>query len=145
MSYFAAVFARTPQGWIGDETTLEEVTGVDDLADLMREAAMEALGDPVLLLAEADDEWFAVARLDDEGEVRAFLSAARDEGVAALFSQLIGEVAEGEAGGEAGLLADLGVSAERLGELAERALPADALLEIAEQAGFGDDFDNLRA
>lgn len=33
MSYFAAVFARTPQGWIGDETTLEEVTGVDDLAE----------------------------------------------------------------------------------------------------------------
>ncbi|SEG82844.1 putative tRNA adenosine deaminase-associated protein [Thermomonospora echinospora] len=145
MSYFAVVFARTPQGWVGAEAALDEAEVVDDLTDLMREAAVETLGETVLLLAEADDEWFAIARIDGEGEPRVFLSAARDEGLAGLFHQFVGEVPEGEAGGDPDLLADLGVDAARLGELGERVLPGDALFEIAEQLGFGEEFDGLRA
>ncbi|WP_131737283.1 tRNA adenosine deaminase-associated protein [Actinomadura roseirufa] len=144
MSYFAAVFARTPQGWVGTEAMLAEAEGVDDVADLMREAAVESYGDPVVLLVEQDDDWFAVLRLDGQDEPRAYVSAVRDDGLGPLFGQLVGEVPEGDAAGEPDLLEDLGVDAGRLGDLGERALPGDALLAVAEHAGFGEEFDRLR-
>ncbi|HEX2315136.1 MAG TPA: tRNA adenosine deaminase-associated protein [Thermomonospora sp.] len=144
MPYFAAVFARTPQGWVGTEATLDEAEVVDDVTDLMREVAVEALGDPVLLLAEEDDEWFAVARIDGEDDPRVFLSAARDEGLAALLRQLVGDTPDDEPAGDPALLADLGLPADRLTELGDRVLPGDALLTIAEHAGFSDEYDNLR-
>lgn len=144
MSIFAAVFAQTPQGWVGTEAALEEAELVDDVADLMREVAVETFGDPVLLLVEENDEWFAVARLDGDDDPRVYLSAAGNEGLAGLFQQLVGEVPDGEAGGEVGLLEDLGVAADQLSELGERVLPGDALLAVAERAGFGEEFDRLR-
>ncbi|WP_344594720.1 hypothetical protein [Actinomadura vinacea] len=144
MSYFAAVFARTPQGWVGTEAVLAEAEGVDDVADLMREAAVESYGDPVLLLIEQDDDWFAVLRLDGEGEPRAFVSTVREDGLGGLFYQLVGEVPEGDSGGDPELLEDLGVDGKRLSDLGDRALPADALLTVAELAGFGEEFDRLR-
>ncbi|MEW2357902.1 MULTISPECIES: tRNA adenosine deaminase-associated protein [Thermomonosporaceae] len=144
MSYFAAVFARTPQGWVGTEAVLAEVEGIDDVTDLMREAAVESYGDAVVLLIEEDDDWFAVLRLDGESEPQAFVSAMREDGMCGLFHQLVGEVPDGDAGGDPGLLEDLGVDTKRLGELGERALPGDALLTVAELAGFGEEFDRLR-
>jgi putative tRNA adenosine deaminase-associated protein len=148
MPYFAAVFARTDQGWLGTETDLAEAEGIDDVADLMREAALETTGDPVLLLVEEDDQWFAVMRLDDQDEPRVFVSdsqAGLTSGLAGLLSQSVGEEAlDGEASGDTMLLEDLGVDAKRLLELSERALPGDALLAIAEQTGFAEEFDQLR-
>ncbi|MEU6034334.1 MULTISPECIES: tRNA adenosine deaminase-associated protein [Actinomadura] len=144
MSYFAAVFAQTPQGWVGTEAMLSEAEDVDDVADLMREAAVESYGDPVVLLVEEDDEWFAIVRLDGEGDPRAFVSAARGDGLGALLQELVGDVPDGETAGDLHLLDDLGVDAERLVELGERALPGDALATIAELAGFGEEFDRLR-
>ncbi|WP_205718246.1 hypothetical protein [Actinomadura sp. WMMA1423] len=144
MSYFAAVFAQTPQGWVGTEAVLAEAENVDDVTDLMREAAVETYGDPVVLLAEQDDDWFAIVRLDRDDEPRAYVSAVREDGLGSLFQQLVGEVPDGDAAGEAAILEDLGVDAKRLGDLGERALPGDALLSVAEQAGFGEEFDRLR-
>ncbi|MFF5262590.1 hypothetical protein ACFY4C_26955 [Actinomadura viridis] len=144
MSYFAAVFARTPQGWVGTEAMLAEAESVDDVADLMREAAVESYGDPVLLLIEQDDDWFAAVRLDADGEPRAYLSAVREEGLGGLFAALVGEVPEGDPAGDTDVLDDLGVDGKRLADLGERSLPGDALLEIAEAAGFGEEFDRLR-
>ncbi|MFC5745006.1 hypothetical protein [Actinomadura rugatobispora] len=144
MSYFAAVFARTPQGWVGTEAVLAEAEGVDDVADLMREAAVESYGDPVLLLIEQDDDWFAVLRLDGENEPRAFISTVREDGLGGLFYQLVGEAPDGDVGGDPELLEDLGVDGKRLADLGERALPGDALLTVAELAGFGEEFDRLR-
>lgn len=144
VSYFAAVFAQTPQGWVGTEAVLAEAEHVDDVADLMREAAVESYGDPVVLLVEQDDDWFAVVRLDREDEPRAFVSTVREDGLGALFQQLVGEVPDGDAAGDAALLEDLGLAPERLSDLGERALPGDALLAVAEQAGFGEEFDRLR-
>ncbi|GAA3962059.1 hypothetical protein GCM10023085_50710 [Actinomadura viridis] len=144
MSYFAAVFARTPQGWVGTEAMLAEAENVDDVADLMREAAVESYGDPVLLLVEQDDDWFAAARLDAGGEPRAYVSAVREEGLGGLFAELVGEVPEGDPAGDTEVLEDLGVDGKRLAGLGERSLPGDALLEIAEAAGFGEEFDRLR-
>jgi putative tRNA adenosine deaminase-associated protein len=142
--YFAAVFARTPQGWVGTEAVLAEAEGVDDVADLMREAAVESYGDPVLLLIEQDDDWFAVLRLDGENEPRAFISTVREDRLGSLFNQLVGEVPDGDSGGEPELLEDLGIDGKRLADLGERSLPGDALLTVAELAGFGEEFDRLR-
>lgn len=142
--FFAAVFARTPQGWVGTEAVLTEVEGIDDVADLMREAAVESYGDPVVLLIEQDDDWFAVLRLDGEGEPRAYVSAVREDGMGALFHQLVGDVPDGDPAGDPDLLRDLGVGGDRMGDLGERALPGDALLTVAELTGFGEEFDRLR-
>jgi putative tRNA adenosine deaminase-associated protein len=144
VSTFAAVFASTPQGWVGTEAVLAEAEGVDDVADLMREAAVESYGDPVVLLIEHDDDWFAVLRLDGQSEPQAFVSTVREDGLGVIFHELVGEVPEGDSGGDPGVLEDLGVDAKRLAELGERALPGDALLEVAELAGFGEEFDRLR-
>lgn len=144
MSYFAAVFAQTPQGWVGAEAVLAEAEHVDDVADLMREAAVESYGDPVVLLAEEDDDWFAIVRLDGEDEPRAYVSTVREDGLGSLFQQLIGDVPDGDSAGDPALLEDLGLDAKQLADLGERAIPGDALLAVAEQAGFGDEFDRLR-
>jgi putative tRNA adenosine deaminase-associated protein len=144
VSTFAAVFAQTPQGWVGTEAVLAEAEGVDDVADLMREAAVESYGDPVVLLIEQDDDWFAVLRLDGQSEPQAFVSTVREDGLGGLFHQLVGEIPDGDAGGDPALLEDLGVDAKRLADLGERALPGDALLTVAELAGFGEEFDRLR-
>jgi putative tRNA adenosine deaminase-associated protein len=146
VSYFAAVFARTEQGWVGTQTDLADAEGADDLADLMREVAVETEGDPVLLLVEEDDEWFAITRLDGEDDPQAFVSDVRalTGRLAGLLGHFAGDAAEGEVSGDPALLEDLGVDAKRLLELSDRALPGDALLAIAEEAGFAEEFDRLR-
>jgi len=149
--YFAAVFAQTEAGWVGTEAELSELAAVDDVSDLMREAAVETAGDPVIMLVEQDDEWFAVIRLDGDDEPRAYLSdgrAGRTSDIGELLHQLIGSADEGPddetPDGDPELLRDLGVDADRLGHLSDSALPGDALLVLAEQAGFADEFDRLR-
>lgn len=144
MSYFAAVFAQTPEGWVGTEAVLAEADHVDDVADLMREAAVESYGDPVVLLIEQDDDWFAVVRLDGEEEPRAYVSTVREDKLGSLFQQLVGDVPDGDPAGDPALLEDLGLDAAQLGDLGDRALPGDALLTVAEHAGFGEEFDRLR-
>lgn len=147
MPYFAAVFARTEAGWIGADADLSEILSLDDVADLMRETAVEAMGDLVLMLVEENDTWFAVVRLDGEEEPRLFVSdpeAGRTSKIAALLVEPLGESTDAEPAGEMTLLDDLGTDADRLAELSERALPGDALTIVAEQAGFVDEFDRLR-
>jgi putative tRNA adenosine deaminase-associated protein len=145
--YFAVVFARTEAGWIGADADLSELVGLDDVADLMRETAVEAIGDLVLMLVEEDDTWFAVVRLDGEDEPRIFVSdpeAGRSSRIVPQLAESLGELQDSGPAGEATLLADLGTDAERLFELSERALPSDALTTVAEHAGFADEFDRLR-
>jgi putative tRNA adenosine deaminase-associated protein len=146
VSYFAAVFARTETGWIGADADLSESAGLDDVADLMREAAIEAIGDLVVLLIEEDDTWFGVIRLDGEDDLRIFLSdpgACRTSPLAALLTETIGEAPDEEPAGETTLLDDLGTDADRLVELSEGTRPGDALTLLAEQVGFADEFDRL--
>jgi putative tRNA adenosine deaminase-associated protein len=145
--YFAAAFARTEVGWVGADADLSETLGLDDLADLMRETAVEAAGDLVVMLVEENDAWFGVIRLDSDDDPRVFLSdpeAARTSRIAAQLGEPLGELPDGTPGGEANLLDDLGVDENRLVELSERSLPGDALTVVAERAGFADEFDRLR-
>lgn len=148
MPYFSAAFAHTDAGWIGTEVDLGEVTGLDDIADIMREAAVETSGDTVVLLVEQEDEWFAVLRLDDGEDPRVFLSYSRarqfSELAAILHEQVGGTDDSDEPAGDADLLADLGTVPERLTALGEAALPGDALSAVAERAGFAEEYERLR-
>lgn len=150
MPYFSVTFARSDAGWIGTETDLAEVVGVDDITDIMRETAVETAGDTVVLLIEEEDEWFAVVRLDDGDDPRVFLSDPRvtqTSDLARMLHQQIGEIDEvptDDPVGDPGLLTDFGIDPARLTELGERTFPGDALSVIAERAGFGEDYDRLR-
>lgn len=72
--YFAALLARTEDGWEASDTELDDVETLSDLTDLAREAAVE--DDTVLVLIEQEDAWFGVVRLDGEEDPRIYVSDA---------------------------------------------------------------------
>ncbi|MET7882655.1 hypothetical protein ABZU45_16455 [Streptomyces avermitilis] len=71
--YFAALLARTEDGWEASDTELDDVETLSDLTDLAREASDE---DTVLLLIEQEDAWFGVLRVDGEEDPRIYVSDA---------------------------------------------------------------------
>jgi putative tRNA adenosine deaminase-associated protein len=74
VAYFAALLARTEDGWDVSETDLDDVETLADLADLAREAAEDE--ESVLVFIEQEDAWFAVVRVDGEEDPRIFVSDA---------------------------------------------------------------------
>ncbi|MDI5965677.1 hypothetical protein POF50_019555 [Streptomyces sp. SL13] len=72
--YFAALLARTEDGWEARDTELDNVETLDDLADLAREASADE--DTVLVLIEQEDVWFGVVRVDGEDDPRIYVSDA---------------------------------------------------------------------
>lgn len=72
--YFAALLARTEDGWEASDTELDDVETLSDLADLARGASPE--DDTVLVLIEQEDAWFGVVRLDGEEDPRIYVSDA---------------------------------------------------------------------
>ncbi|MFD4787358.1 hypothetical protein ACFWN1_09895 [Streptomyces sp. NPDC058459] len=72
--YFAALLARTEDGWKASDTELDDVETLSDLADLAREASPEE--DTVLVLIEQEDSWFGVVRVDGEEDPRIYVSDA---------------------------------------------------------------------
>ncbi|MGW5048061.1 tRNA adenosine deaminase-associated protein [Streptomyces griseoluteus] len=72
--YFAALLARTEDGWEASDTELDDVETLSDLADLAREASPEE--DTVLVLIEQEDSWFGVVRVDGEEDPRIYVSNA---------------------------------------------------------------------
>jgi putative tRNA adenosine deaminase-associated protein len=72
--YFAALLARTEDGWEASDTELDDVETLADLADLAREAATD--DEPVLACIEQEGEWFGVVRVDGEDDPRVFVSDA---------------------------------------------------------------------
>jgi putative tRNA adenosine deaminase-associated protein len=74
VAYFAALLARTEDGWDVSETELDDVETLADLADLAREAATDE--ETVLVFIEQEDVWFAVVRVDGEEDPRIFVSDA---------------------------------------------------------------------
>jgi putative tRNA adenosine deaminase-associated protein len=72
--YFAALLARTEDGWEASDTELDDVETLADLADLAREATAEE--DTVLVLIEQEDAWFGVVRVDGEEDPRIYVSDA---------------------------------------------------------------------
>jgi putative tRNA adenosine deaminase-associated protein len=150
VAHFSAVFAKSENGgWVGIEVDLTEVVIPDDVVDLMREAAVEAGADTAVLLVERDDDWFAVARTDEESDARIFLSDSRSiltsEPAAVLYETIgRGEEPTADPSGDPELLEDLGVTAVTLNTLSDSSPAGDALLAIAERVGFGEEYERLR-
>ena len=72
--YFAALLARTEDGWEASDTELDDVETLGDLAELAREAATD--DEPVLICIEQEDAWFGIVRVDGEDDPRVFVSDA---------------------------------------------------------------------
>jgi putative tRNA adenosine deaminase-associated protein len=172
VTYATAALARVDSSWFGDEVELDEVEDLDGVVELVREVVGDE-ADTALLFVEEDDEWFAVLRLDADGEPRVFVSDARviaSSDTAALFAEAAieaatsdldadgtddddddddddeGTLADGDPTGDPSLLSDLGTPAARLLELcaAEGKLPADVISELCEAAGCLDVLEKLR-
>ncbi|MFG3099978.1 hypothetical protein ACGFZL_05535 [Streptomyces sp. NPDC048182] len=97
--YFAALLARTEDGWKASDTELDDVETLSDLADLAREASTD--DDTVLVLIEQEDAWFGVVRLDGEDDPRIYVSdaaaAARSSyGEILLTDELLGRDPDGD-------------------------------------------------
>ncbi|MEU5840080.1 hypothetical protein ABZ820_41440 [Streptomyces diacarni] len=72
--YFAALLARTEDGWEASDTELDDVETLADLADLAREATTD--DETVLVCIEQEGEWFGVVRVDGEDDPRVYVSDA---------------------------------------------------------------------
>ncbi|MFI8995743.1 hypothetical protein [Streptomyces sp. NPDC053542] len=90
--YFAALLARTSDGWEASDTELDDVETLADLADLARQAAVD--DDTVVAFIEQEDAWFGVVRVDGEEDPRVFISnaavASRSSYGAMLTDELLG-------------------------------------------------------
>lgn len=95
--YFAALLARTEDGWEASDTELDNVETLTDLADLAREHSVD--DDTVLALIEQEDSWFAVVRVDGEDDPRVYVSnaaaASRSSYGAMLVEALTGREEDG--------------------------------------------------
>lgn len=100
MAYFAAVLARTEDGWDVSEAELDNVETLADLADLARGSAQD--DDSVLIFIEQEDSWFAIVRVDGEEDPRIFVSdgaaAARSSYGSVLTDELVDQAGESEFG-----------------------------------------------
>jgi putative tRNA adenosine deaminase-associated protein len=72
--YFAALLARTEDGWQASEPDLDDVETLADLSDLARAAGDE--DESVLVFIEQEDAWFGVIRVDGEEDPRIYVSDA---------------------------------------------------------------------
>ncbi|GAA3373055.1 hypothetical protein GCM10020367_31480 [Streptomyces sannanensis] len=91
--YFAALLARTEDGWEASDTELDDVETLSDLAELAREASVD--DDTVIAFIEQEDAWFGVVRVDGEDDPRVYVSdaaaAARSSYGAMLTDELLGK------------------------------------------------------
>jgi len=150
LSYFTAVLARDGKAWTTHDL---EVEGADDLGELTAELRGLVDGDePVLVLVEREDAWWAVVRVDGEEDPRVFISDVAGAAASAYAEVLAlgdpdeeADPAPGTCGGDLDVLADLGTPPETLTEMCEdEMLPMDALAAVAERAGFAEVLDALR-
>ncbi|MEH1169792.1 tRNA adenosine deaminase-associated protein [Micromonospora sp. CPCC 205539] len=173
MSYFAAAVVRDDSGWTAAEVSLRGATDIDEVADRLRDVDQDA--DVSLLFVEADDAYLVVLRLDEGEDLRVFGSDSAFAEESRLGSLLVGDLKTSVTGlddvdeprpaastdeeseqpavdpeadpvGDADLLANLGISAQKLLALCahEGMLPADVTAEICEVLGCVDEVEELR-
>ena len=171
MPYFAAALAQRSTGWSGEEIDLKGVEDLDAVIEEIRRVGDDA--ETLLLFVEENDEWFAIVRVDEDGDPRVFLSDGRAMetselgailGEAAAIADPVEEPADddeaepvddeedeatqvaGDPVGDADLMADLGTPAPRLLALCaeEGQLPADIMSALCESAGCLETLDSLR-
>ncbi len=152
MPYFTAVLAREGRTWTTHDLEVEVAA---DLVELTAELRGLVDGDdPVLLLVEREDAWWAVVRVDGDEDPRVFVSDVVGA-AASPYAELLSVTEEdddegdgrepGTCGGDLDVLADLGTGPDTLQELCDdEVLPMDALATVAEAAGFAEVLDSLR-
>ena len=151
MSYFTAVLAREGRSWRTHDVDVESIKDRDELTDELRAVAED--DEPVLLLVEREDAWWAIVRVDGDDDPRVFVSDGAGA-AASSYSELLeldvdadedeAEVTAGCAG-DLDVLGDLGTSPEALKEMCDDEVPPmDALATVAEAAGFAEVLDSLR-
>jgi putative tRNA adenosine deaminase-associated protein len=172
VSYFAAAVARVEGGWTADEVSLRGVTDIEEVADRLRDVEPDA--DLSLLFVEADDTYLVILRLDDGEDLRIFGSDSAYAEESRLGALLVGDLKTSVTGledteepraaggdeeteqpavdpeadpvGDADILADLGISAQKLLALCghEGMMPADVTAEICLVLGCADEVEELR-
>jgi putative tRNA adenosine deaminase-associated protein len=172
VTYVASALARIGGAWFGDDVELEDVEDLDGVVELLR----EVVGDDAetgLMFVEENDEWFAILRIDADGDPRVFMSDARvvsSSDIAPLFAEAAIEVTavgddehdedeiadeddddeavriDGDPAGDTALMSDLGTSGARLLALCseEGQLPSDVISALCESAGCLDVLEKLR-
>ncbi|AZK95090.1 MULTISPECIES: tRNA adenosine deaminase-associated protein [Streptomyces] len=171
--YFAALLARTQDGWEASDTELDDVETLSDLADLAREATND---ETVVVFIEQEDAWFGLVRVDGEDDPRVYVSNAAAAARSSYGEILTKEVLGGEDDDPAGDLDALDLDGTEEGEpepaddgdgsegavpagpvgdsrlledlgVSERellALDTDALAEIADALGAGEVLEAVR-
>jgi putative tRNA adenosine deaminase-associated protein len=112
VAYFAALLARSDEGWDASDVDLDDVADIDSLADVLRSSADD--DEPVLLFLEQEDMWFAVVRVDGEEDPRVFVSDA-----AAVARSVYGDVLLNRLTEDLDELAGLGLGEDYEGEVSE--------------------------
>ncbi|MGK5676850.1 tRNA adenosine deaminase-associated protein [Micromonospora sp. URMC 106] len=173
MSYFAAAVVRDDSGWTAAEVNLRGVTDLDEVADRLRDVDQDA--DLSLLFVEAEDAYLVILRLDEGEDLRVFGSDSAYAEESRLGALLVGDLKTSVTGlddtdeprpapsgdeeteqpavdpeadpvGDADILADLGVSAQKLLNLCahEGMMPADVTAEVCQVLGCADEVEELR-
>ncbi|MFB7411748.1 hypothetical protein ACFCZ2_31660 [Streptomyces sp. NPDC056202] len=90
--YFAALLARTEDGWEASDTELDDVETLSDLTELAREASDD---DTVIVFIEQEDAWFGIVRIEGEEDPRVYVSdgaaAARSSYGEILTREILGD------------------------------------------------------
>jgi putative tRNA adenosine deaminase-associated protein len=76
VAYFTAVLARHGSSWRVLDLDVDDAEDLDELAELVR-GSLPGVG-PGLAIIEREDSWFALVRVDDDGEPRPFVSDLRE-------------------------------------------------------------------
>ncbi|WP_203187299.1 hypothetical protein [Streptomyces pratensis] len=145
--YFAALLARTEDGWEASDTELDDVETLSDLTDLAREASVDE--DTVLVYIEQEDAWFGVIRVDGEEDPRIYVSdasaAARSSyGEILLTDELLGR--EPGAEDEIAALEELvDLDGTEDGETEELRSDADSVAAAVTESDLDDDSDAVPA
>ena len=150
MAYFTAVLLRDSDKWSSRDFDLDDLSDLGELADRLR--LIEAGDEPVLVMIEREDAWWAVVRVDGDEDPRVFVSdvtgaPASPYGRFLDTPSTTGDdaVSEGTCGGDFDVLADLGTSPDDLRDMCEdETVPMDALAAVAEAGGFAELLDSLR-
>jgi putative tRNA adenosine deaminase-associated protein len=149
VSYFTAVLARDGRAWTFHDLDVDSQSSLTELTADLRGVAED--DQPVLLLVEREDAWWAVVRVDGDDDPRVFVSDIAGA-VASPYAELLAvtdeedeDLAPGVCGGDLDLLSDLGTPPESLREMCDdQLLPMDALAAVAEAGGFAEQLDSLR-
>ncbi|QKW51009.1 MULTISPECIES: hypothetical protein [Streptomyces] len=103
--YFAALLARTEDGWEASDTDLDDVESLSDLTELARGAAVDE--DTVLVYIEQEEAWFGLVRVDGEDDPRTYVSDAAAAARSSYGAMLTDELTEHDAEADLDRLVDL--------------------------------------